>query len=90
MKRDSLFFMLKTELTFPHIITKNGKPIPIGGDNMTNKELIYVEDALSHEKFMKSCSMETSQQLTDPVLSNYTKELEKTHNELYQKFLNLL
>lgn len=57
---------------------------------MTNKELIYVEDALGHEKFMKTCSLETSRELTDPVLSNYIKELEKTHNEMYQKFLNLL
>lgn len=57
---------------------------------MTNKELIYVEDALGHEKFMKTCSLDTSNQLTDPVLSNYIKELEKTHNAMYQRFLNLL
>lgn len=57
---------------------------------MTNKELIYVEDALGHEKFMKTCSLTTSNQLTDPVLANYMRELEKTHNQTYQKFLNLL
>ena len=57
---------------------------------MTNKELIYLEDALGHEKFMKSCSLETSNQLQDPVLANYVRQLEKTHNEMYTKFLNLL
>lgn len=57
---------------------------------VTSKELMYVEDALGHEKFSKTCSLDTSKELTDPVLSNYVKTLEKTHNEMYQKFLNLL
>ena len=57
---------------------------------MTNKELLYVEDALGHEQFMKSCSKKTSEQLTDANLSNYMKELEQTHNEIFNKFLNLL
>lgn len=57
---------------------------------MTNKELLYVEDALGHEKFMKSCSTKTSSQLTDPALSGYIKQLEQKHTELYNKFLNLL
>ena len=57
---------------------------------MTSKELLYVEDALGHEKFMKSCSKKTSEQLTDANLSNYMKELEQTHNEIFNKFLNLL
>lgn len=30
---------------------------------MTNKELLYVEDALGHEQFMKCCSKKTSAQL---------------------------
>ena len=57
---------------------------------MTSKELLYVEDALGHEKFMKSCSQKTSSKLTDPVLSGYVAELEKTHTDLYNKFLSLL
>lgn len=57
---------------------------------MTSKELLYVEDALGHEKFMKSCSKKTAAQLTDPILCTYIGELEKTHNELFNKFLNLL
>ena len=57
---------------------------------MTSKELSYVEDALGHEKFMKTCSKKTSAQLTDPTLSSYIGELEQKHTELYNKFLNLL
>ena len=57
---------------------------------MTNKELLYIEDALGHENFMKSCSTKTADQLTDPTLSSYMKELEQKHTDLANKFLNLL
>lgn len=57
---------------------------------MTSKELLYVEDALGHEKFMKSCASKTSSKLTDPTLSSYVGELANKHNELFNKFLNLL
>lgn len=57
---------------------------------MTGKELLYVEDALGHEKFMKSCSLKASSKLQDATLSNYMKELEQKHTEIYNKFLNLL
>ncbi len=57
---------------------------------MTSKELLYVEDALGHEKFMKSCSQKASGKLQDTALSSYMLELQKTHENLYNKFLNLL
>ena len=57
---------------------------------MTSKELLYVEDALGHEKFMATCSKTTSEQLKDISLSTYIKELETKHNEILNKFLNLL
>ena len=57
---------------------------------MTSKELLYVEDALGHEKFMKSCAGKTSAKLTDPALSAYLAELVKTHTDLLNKFKNLL
>lgn len=57
---------------------------------MTSKELLYVEDALGHENFMKSCSKKTSKKLVDPELSAYIKELEQKHSDLFNKFLNLL
>lgn len=57
---------------------------------MNSKELLYVEDALGHEKFMKTCSVKTSNQVKDPTLSSYMVELEKKHTEIFNKFLSLL
>lgn len=57
---------------------------------MTNKELLYVEDALSHEEFMQTCAQNTSAQLQDAQLADYTKQLQDKHNKIYNKFLNLL
>ncbi len=57
---------------------------------MTNKELLYIEDALGHETFMKTCSCKASEQLKDVTLSSYVKELEGQHTALFNKFLNLL
>ncbi|MGN1298433.1 MAG: hypothetical protein ACI4UE_00390 [Candidatus Scatovivens sp.] len=57
---------------------------------MTSKELLYIEDALEHEKFMQSCACKTSKQLQDAMLSTYVEQLEQKHTELFNKFLNLL
>lgn len=57
---------------------------------MTSKELLYVEDALGHENFMKSCATKTAGKLTDPTLSSYVSELIQEHTDLKNKFLNLL
>lgn len=57
---------------------------------MTCKELLYVEDAIGHEKIMQSCSKKTASQLKDPTLSAYIAELEQQHADLFNKFLNLL
>ncbi len=57
---------------------------------MTNKELLYIEDALGHEKFMKSCATKTSAKLQDTALSSYISTLEAKHTELLNKFLGLL
>ncbi len=57
---------------------------------MTSKELLYVQDAISRESFMENCSCKTSSQLKDITLSSYIKQLETTHTELFNKFLNLL
>ena len=55
---------------------------------MTSKELLYIEDALTHEQLMKTCC--SNVQLQDTTLMNYMKELEKKHCELCSKLLNLL
>lgn len=57
---------------------------------MTNKELLYVEDALGHENFSKTCCSKTSSQLQDATLSSYIAELAIKHDALKKKFLDLL
>lgn len=57
---------------------------------MTSKELLYIEDALGHETFMKTCSNKVATQLSDVTLSNYVQQLEQKHTDLFNKFLNLL
>ena len=57
---------------------------------MTSKELLYIEDALSHESFMKSCAQKASTQLQDTTLSAYMAELTTKHTEIFNSFFNLL
>lgn len=57
---------------------------------MTSKELLYVEDALGHEKFMQTCSKNTASMLEDTELSAYIGSLEQKHSEIFNKLLNLL
>ena len=57
---------------------------------MTSKELLYVEDALGHEQFMKTCSQDASAKLQDPNLISCVKDFEAKHKEIFNKFLNLL
>lgn len=57
---------------------------------MTSKELLYIEDALGHECFMKSCAQKKANQFSDPALVSYVKELEQKHTDLFSKFMNLL
>ncbi len=57
---------------------------------MTGKELLYVEDALGHEKFLQDSSKKTGKTLKDATLAMYITELEQKHSEIYEKFFNLL
>lgn len=57
---------------------------------MTNKELLYVQDALGHEKFLKCESQEAAGNIVDASLSTYISSLEKEHEKIFSKFLNLL
>ena len=57
---------------------------------MTQKEILYIEDALSHESFMKSCAQKASTQIQDTTLSAYMAELTEKHSEIFNSFFNLL
>ena len=81
----SIFFIFNL-----YIFINFGKYIFKEVIKLTSKELLYVEDALGHENFMKSCSQKASTQLTDSALSQYMCDLEKKHTEIFDMFLNLL
>ena len=54
---------------------------------MTPKELLYIEDALGHTKFlMTQCSL-AANQLTDPQLKRQAQQLIKAFHEVFQSSL---
>lgn len=57
---------------------------------MTNKELLYVEDALGHEEYFQTKCNEAARQLQDPDLKNYVQQLAQKHKQIFQNFYNLL
>lgn len=57
---------------------------------MTPKELLYIEDALGHTKFlMTQCSL-AANQLTDPQLKRQAQQLINENQKLFTNFLNLV
>ena len=48
---------------------------------MSPKELMYIEDALSHEEFLA---------LTNPELKSYVNQLASQHQQLFQKLYQLV
>ena len=54
---------------------------------MTGKELLYVEDALGHVKFMMTQASEAAAQLCDPELKQQAQQLV---NEMFINFLQLV
>lgn len=57
---------------------------------MSPKELNYVEDALGHEKFLKTQCQEAAQNLQDPELKNCVEQLQQKHQQIFDNFYNLI
>ena len=57
---------------------------------MTNKELLYVEDALGHEQYVQSQCCQTAQMLQDRELQNFVQQLEQSHRSIFFFFFGLL
>lgn len=57
---------------------------------MSPKELMYLEDALSHEKFLKTQCDQAAQALTDPELKSYVQQLANTHNQIFQQLYQVV
>ncbi len=57
---------------------------------MTNKELLYVEDALGHEQYFQTRCSEIASQISDSELKETTQKMQRQHQSLYTSFINLL
>ncbi|MBQ4648278.1 MAG: hypothetical protein IJN86_05200 [Clostridia bacterium] len=57
---------------------------------MTDKELMYVEDALSHAQFLKTQCEDTAGKLTDEDLKSFVAGLSSRHQQIFGSFYNLL
>ena len=57
---------------------------------MTSKELLYVEDALGHEKYFQTKCKETASQIHDQELKQCVEQMAQKHQQIFQQFYNLL
>lgn len=57
---------------------------------MTTKELLYIEDALGHEKYFHTKCQEAARQIQDKELRACVEEMEKKHQQIFQRFFGLL
>lgn len=57
---------------------------------MSPKELLYIEDALGHEKQIKCTCQDSASKLQDGELSSFASSLAAKHTECFNKFLGLV
>lgn len=57
---------------------------------MTSKELMYVEDALGHEKYFQTRCQEVAGQLQDAKLKAMVQQMAQKHQQVFQSFYGLL
>lgn len=57
---------------------------------MTQKELLYVEDAIGHEKSIISICENSINNITDEELISFIEQEITKHNETKERLLNLL
>ena len=57
---------------------------------MTQKELLYVEDAIGHEKTIIEVLNDTIERLENEDLVNYINDEVSTHQEIMDDLTNLL
>ncbi|MBR1483118.1 MAG: hypothetical protein IJ598_09160 [Ruminococcus sp.] len=57
---------------------------------MTEKELLYVEDALGHEQYFQTQCRDIAGRMQDGELRNFAQQMEQKHSEIFSSFLGLL
>ena len=58
--------------------------------DMSPKELLYIEDALGHARFLAAQCREAAAQLTDPVLREQALQLANSNQQLFDRFYSLV
>lgn len=57
---------------------------------MTTKELLYIEDALGHEKYFQTKCSEVMGQMQDQELKTSVEQMAQKHQQIFQSFYTLL
>lgn len=57
---------------------------------MSPKELLYIEDALSHTQYLMSQCRTAAAQLQDPILRQQAQQLVNGNQKLFTQFYNLV
>lgn len=57
---------------------------------MSPKELTYIEDALGHEKFLKTQCQEAIANLQDSELKSCVQQLTEKHQQIFDNFYHLV
>ena len=57
---------------------------------MTPKEILYVEDALSHAQFLTQQSQQAVGQLQDTVLKQQAQQLVDKNRQIFRQFYSLV
>ena len=57
---------------------------------MTQKELLYIEDAINHEKTLQNVCIESASFLEDESLVDYLLKMSKKHENMSKKLIKEL
>ena len=57
---------------------------------MTSKEIIYLDDALSHAQFLATQFQDAANQLQDSALKLQAQKMADRHRQVYRTFYNLV
>ncbi len=57
---------------------------------MSPKELLYIEDAMSHTQQIKTVCTDFSNHLGDTELSNFVTQIAQKQQKVFDSFYNLL
>ena len=57
---------------------------------MTTKELLYIEDALGHAKYVQTKCQETANHIQDTELKGFVQQMGQKHQQIFQSFYGLL